>query len=62
MHKELKRAIIDWLFENENAWQRVNSCTEEFREYIYNKDGNYLIGGEDVSRFITSTEKLLYNQ
>lgn len=61
MRKELKKVIIDWLFENENAWQRVNSCTKEFREYIYNKDGNYLIGGEDVARFIASAEKLLYS-
>jgi len=60
MRKELKKAIIDWLCENENRWQRVNSCRDEFREYIYNKDGNYLIGGEDVACFITNAEKLLY--
>lgn len=48
MSKELKTAIIKWLLKNENQWQRVNACTEAFREYIYNKSGNYLIGGEAV--------------
>lgn len=28
MCKELKQAIINWLLENENQWQRVNACTE----------------------------------
>lgn len=28
MLKELKAAILNWLFENENEWQRVNACTE----------------------------------
>ena len=31
MHKELKKEIIKWLLENENKWQRLNSCKEEFR-------------------------------
>ena len=56
---ELKKAIIDWLFENKNAWQRTNACREYFRPYIYNSDGNYLIGGEEVSEFITSADKLI---
>ena len=59
---ELKKAIIDWLFENKNAWQRTNACREYFRPYIYNSDGNYLIGGEEVSEFITSADKLIYGQ
>ena len=57
---ELKKAIIDWLFENKNAWQRTNACREYFRPYIYNSDGNFLIGGEEVSEFITSADKLIY--
>ena len=60
MRKELKQAIINWLIENENRWQRVNSCTSEFKEYIYNKEGNFLIGGEDVGKFIKDAEKLIY--
>ena len=57
---ELKKAIIDWLFENKNAWQRTNACREYFRPYIYNADGNFLIGGEEVSDFITEADKLIY--
>lgn len=60
MYKELKKAIIDWLLENENQWQRVTVCHEEFRPYIYNADGNYLIGGQNVSDFIKAADKLLY--
>ncbi len=62
MYKELKAAILNWLLENENQWQRVNACTEAFREYIYGKDGNYLIGGKDVAEFITAADKLIYGR
>lgn len=61
MPKELKTAIIKWLLENENRWQRVNACTEAFRKYIYNKSGNYLIGGEVVAEFIKASDKLIYS-
>lgn len=61
MHKELKKEIIKWLLENENKWQRLNSCKEEFRNYIYDDEGNFLIGGEDVSDFIRNANNLIYN-
>lgn len=60
MHKELKRSIVNWLLDNENTWQRINECITEFKAYIYNADGNYLIGGEEVVEFITDIEKVLY--
>ena len=60
MYKELKQAIINWLLENENAWQRTTACREAFRAYIYDADGNYLIGGENVSNFISAADKLIY--
>ena len=60
MQKELKKEIIKWLSENENKWQRLNSCKEEFRNYIYNNEGNFLIGGEDVSNFINEANDLIY--
>lgn len=62
MSKELKIAIIKWLLGNENQWQRANACTEAFREYIYNKSGNYLIGGETVADFIKAANKLIYSK
>jgi hypothetical protein len=61
MNKELKKAIINWLVENENQWQRVNACTENFRNYIYDSNGNHIIGGEIVSTFIKDAEKLIYS-
>ena len=62
MCKELKQAIINWLLKNENQWQRVNACTEAFREYIYDKNGNYLISGESVVEFIRAADKLIYTK
>ena len=60
MYKELKKVIILWLLEHENEWQRVNACIEEYKNYIYDKKGNRLIGGENVLRFIKNADKLLY--
>ena len=62
MCKELKQAILNWLLDNENQWQRLNSCCEKFRPYIYDTDGNYLIGGETVYRFIERADKLIYGK
>lgn len=60
MNKELKKQIVMWLLENENQWQRVNECTKEFRPYIYDSKGNYLIGGEQVGDFISEVDKVLF--
>ena len=57
---ELRKAIIDWLFENKNEWQRINACVEYFRPYIYKEDGNYLIGGQEIYAFIKNADKLVY--
>ena len=58
--QELKKAIINWLFDNKNAWQRTNACRDYFRPYIYDSNGNYLISGEEVSDFISNVDKLIY--
>lgn len=60
MFKDLKQAIFNWLLENENQWQRVNACVKAFRAYIYDENGNYLIGGQVVFKFIVDADKLLY--
>lgn len=62
MYKELKQKILQWLLDHENEWQRTNSCREQFRPYIYDAEGNYLIGGEVVSDFITEADKLIYGK
>ena len=59
MRTELKKAIIDFIFENEKQFQINNAVTEKFRAYIYDADGNYLIGGKDVSEFIDKAIKLI---
>ena len=62
VHKELKKAILNWMIDNENEWQRVNACCIAFRPYIYDVYGDYLIGGEDVIKFIRQVDKLLYGK
>lgn len=62
MNRKLKIAIINWLIAHESEWQRVNACREAFRAYIYDADGNYLIGGETVSDFIPAADKLIYGK
>jgi hypothetical protein len=59
MNKELKKAIILWMLDNQNEFQLVNATTKKFRPYIYDSEGEYLIGGEKVSNFITGFDKLL---
>ena len=59
MRKELKKAIIDFIFEKEKEFQLHNATIEKFRPYIYDANGNYLIGGEDVANFISKAIKLL---
>lgn len=60
MYLELKKAIIDWLIEHKNEFQRVNACHKAFRQYIYDENGAHIIGGEAVSDFIVAADKLLY--
>ena len=61
MYLELKAAIIQWLIDHQSTWQRVNECHKEFRQYIYDENGNYIIGGKCVSDFIEKADKLLYS-
>jgi len=62
MKKELKQAIVNHIFENSTDFQLVNNTTDKFRAYIYDSTGNYLIGGEDVYKFIQAAIDLLTNR
>lgn len=62
IYKELKIAIINWLIENEKQFQRINSCIDEFRQYIYTSEGNFCINGENVYYFIKDADNLLYKE
>lgn len=59
MRKELKKAILTFIFENEKDFQLLNRTSNEFAAYMYDSSGNYLIGGEDVAKFINDAIKLL---
>jgi hypothetical protein len=59
MKKELKAAIIAYILDNLSNFQLDNDVTGKFRAYIYDHEGEYLIGGEDVRCFIKSAIKLL---
>ena len=59
MRTELKKAIIAYIFENKLDFQLHNATNYKFKNYIYDDKGEYLIGGEDVSKFIDNAIKLL---
>jgi hypothetical protein len=59
MNIELKKAIINSIFENIKIWNLVKNTVEEFRPYIYNDKGSYLIGGEQVYNFIKESVNLI---
>jgi len=62
MEKELKDLIIKKVQENINQFQLENFIIDSFTEYIYNKKGDYLIGGEKVAKFISDFIKLYENR
>jgi len=62
MKKELKQTIVNFIFENEKEFQLSIAVIGEFREYIYTGKGEYLIGGEDVAKFIKDAINLLTNK
>ena len=59
MNKELKKAIVDYMFNNATDCQLVNTTKDKFRAYIYDAEGEYLIGGETVGDFIREAVKLI---
>ena len=61
MNKELKKAIIAYIFENEKQFQITTNVTDKFRAYIYDSKGEYLIGGQQVYNFIEAAIDLIIN-
>jgi hypothetical protein len=59
MNTELKKAIVNYIFDNCNKFQITNATINEFKLYIYDYKGNFLIGGKEVSEFIKNAIKLL---
>jgi len=59
MSLELKKAIMDYIFENLNDFQVINNTVKHFSAYIYDSEGNHLIGGEAIHNFIVGAVKLV---
>lgn len=59
MNLELKKAIVNFIFDNSNEFQIINTTVNNFKLYIYDDKGNFLIGGKEVSEFISEAIKLL---
>jgi len=59
MNKELKKAIVDFMFENDKLSQPVNNTAEKFRQYIYTPEGQFCFGGKEVYDFIVLADKLV---
>ena len=58
MHQDLKRAIVNYMFDNAKEFQLVTATKTKFHQYIYSGTG-YAFGGEEVSEFINMTDKLV---
>jgi hypothetical protein len=58
MKTQLKKAIIDFIFDNEKDVQLHNATIEKFKLYIFDGEGEYLIGGDDVLNFINQAINL----
>lgn len=59
MNHTLQKAIIEYIFDNLQYFSLHNQVTKEFTAYVYDKDGEYLIGGAQVAGFITKAIKLI---
>lgn len=62
MNKTLQRAILEYIFDNIQYTSVHNQTTKEFKLYIYDDKGEYLIGGARVAHFITQALKLITEQ
>ncbi len=53
MPNQLKDRIITYIQENSTEFQIINNTKQVFQNYIYDTQGEYLIGGKEVAQFIT---------
>lgn len=59
MQHSLMQAILNYLIDNRNEFNLHNATKSHFKPYIYDDKGEYLIGGEQVSEFISDAIKLI---
>jgi len=62
MRIELKKAIIDFMFENINYFGLTNHTVDKFRQYVYTPEGEHCFGGKEVYDFICQSEKLIKSE
>jgi len=58
---ELKKQIIDYIFENKDNFQLTNDTINNFSRYVYDEKGDYLIGGDLIVKFIKKAIDLIIN-
>jgi hypothetical protein len=59
INTQLKKAIIDYIIENYNLFGRLRHTIDKFNRYIFDENGDYLIGGKEVIEWIESIDKLI---
>ena len=59
INTELKQAIINYIFENYNLFDRLNYVKDKFKNYIYDENWNYLIWWKDILEWIQNIDKLI---
>lgn len=56
---ELKQAIINYIFEKYNVFNRMNNTIDKFKNYIYDENWEYLIWWKDIIEWIQNIDKLI---
>jgi hypothetical protein len=59
MNHTLQKAIIEYMLEHRDEFGTLNATIKEFKLYIYDQEGSYLIGGAQVANFIGKFDTLL---
>lgn len=59
IHPDLKKAIFNFMIENQNLFGLVNATHKQFRGYIYDSEWQYLIWWKEISEFISELGKLI---
>lgn len=60
MQYSLIKEILNFIIDNKDEFQIHKRTTRQFRDYIFNDQGEYLAhGGKQVSEFINKSIKLI---
>ena len=59
INTKLKQAIINYIFEKYNVFNRLNNTIHNFKNYIYDENWNYLIWWKDIIEWIEKIDKMI---